>query len=34
MKEKPMPKDSSVTMKEFEKIVDMQYWAKIEKEFS
>jgi len=34
LKEKPMPKDSSVTMKEFEKIVDMQYWAKIEKEFS
>lgn len=32
-KENEMPRDKYVTMKEFEKIVDMQYWQKIEKEF-
>jgi 2-methylisocitrate lyase-like PEP mutase family enzyme len=31
---KPMPKDRSVTMKQFEDIVEMDYWSKIEKKFS
>jgi 2-methylisocitrate lyase-like PEP mutase family enzyme len=31
---KPMSKDDSVDMKEFEKIVEMDYWTAIEKKFS
>jgi 2-methylisocitrate lyase-like PEP mutase family enzyme len=30
---KEIPKESSVDLKEFEKIVDMQYWAGIEKKY-
>ncbi len=33
-KGKPMPEDRTVTMKEFEKIVQKQHWASIEKKFS
>jgi len=32
-KGKPMPEDTSVTMKQFEDIVDMKYWANIEEKF-
>lgn len=32
-KGKPMPEDTSVTMKQFEDIVDFKYWASIEEKF-
>jgi hypothetical protein len=31
---KPMSKDASVTMKQFEDIVELDYWSSIEKKFA